>query len=87
MAGDCRFVLAIVPVIPGFLRAATTPGGQIQNPNFFDMIYIYAWFVTFAIGFGVYLILMKLETQKEDLMSPKHNSWEKAMTNENTIYR
>jgi nucleobase:cation symporter-1, NCS1 family len=52
-------VAAIVPVVPGFLRAATTPGGQVANPNFFDTLYIYAWFVTFAIGFVLYLILMK----------------------------
>ncbi len=24
------------PVVPGFLRAATTPGGQVSDPNFFD---------------------------------------------------
>lgn len=52
-------IVAIAPVIPGFLRAATTPGGQVANPNFFDSLYVYAWFVTFAIGFGVYLVLMK----------------------------
>ncbi len=52
-------VVAIAPVVPGFIRAATTPGGQVANPNFFDTLYVYAWFVTFAIGFGVYLILMK----------------------------
>ncbi|MGI9055353.1 MAG: cytosine permease, partial [Pyrinomonadaceae bacterium] len=52
-------VVAIAPVIPGFLRAATTPGGQVQNPNFFDTLYIYAWFVTFAIGFILYFVLMK----------------------------
>ncbi len=52
-------VVAVAPVVPGFLRAATTPGGQVADPNFFDTIYIYAWFVTFAIGFIVYLILMK----------------------------
>jgi len=52
-------VAAILPVVPGFLRAATTPGGQVANPNFFDTLYIYAWFVTFAIGFVLYLILMK----------------------------
>ena len=57
-------IVAIAPVIPGFLRAATTPGGQVQNPNFFDTLYVYAWFVTFAIGFGLYLILMKT-TSKE----------------------
>lgn len=51
-------LLAIAPVVPGFLRAATTPGGQVTNPNFFDTLYTYAWFVTFAIGFVLYYILM-----------------------------
>ncbi len=50
--------LAIAPVIPGFIRAATTPGGQVAEPVFFDTIYTYAWFVTFAIGFVIYFILM-----------------------------
>lgn len=59
-------VTAILPVVPGFFRAATTPGGQVANPNFFDTLYIYAWFVTFAIGFGLYLILMKLSPSKEE---------------------
>lgn len=52
-------IVAILPVVPGFLRAATTPNGQVANPIFFDTLYIYAWFVTFAIGFVLYLILMK----------------------------
>jgi NCS1 family nucleobase:cation symporter-1 len=51
--------LAIAPVVPGFLRAATTPGGQVANPDFFDTLYTYAWFVTFAIGFVLYFILMR----------------------------
>jgi nucleobase:cation symporter-1, NCS1 family len=50
---------AILPVVPGFLRAATTPGGQVADPNFFDALYVYAWFVTFAVGFVLYLLLMK----------------------------
>jgi NCS1 family nucleobase:cation symporter-1 len=51
--------LAIFPVVPGFLRAATTPGGQVSDPNFFDSLYTYAWFVTFALGFGIYYVLTK----------------------------
>lgn len=58
---------AILPVIPGFLRAATTPNGQVANPNFFDTLYVYAWFVTFAIGFVLYLILMKAFPPEENL--------------------
>lgn len=60
-------VVAILPVVPGFLRAATTPGGQVANPNFFDTLYVYAWFVTFAIGFVLYFVLMKVSSPKENL--------------------
>jgi NCS1 family nucleobase:cation symporter-1 len=50
-------VLAILPVAPGFLRAATTAGGQVANPNVFDALYTYAWFVTFALSFVLYLLV------------------------------
>jgi NCS1 family nucleobase:cation symporter-1 len=52
-------VLSIAPVIPGFLRAVTTPGGAVSNPNFFDRLYSYAWFVTFALSFIIYWLLMR----------------------------
>ncbi len=52
-------VIAIAPVVPGFLRAATTPGGQVAQPTLLDTLYTYAWFVTFAIGFVLYYILMR----------------------------
>ena len=50
-------VLAILPVTPGFLRAALTPGGQVPNPTFLDTLYTYAWFVTFALSFVLFLAL------------------------------
>lgn len=52
-------VLAILSVVPGFLRAATTPGGQVAVPNLLDHLYTYAWFVTFALSFLIYLLLMR----------------------------
>jgi NCS1 family nucleobase:cation symporter-1 len=54
-------VLAIAPVVPGFLRAATTPGGQVADPNLFDTLYTYAWFVTFGLAFVMYYVLTKLK--------------------------
>lgn len=60
-------IVAIIPVVPGFLRAATTPNGQIAEPNFFDTLYVYAWFVTFGIAFVLYLVLMKMSLPKESL--------------------
>jgi NCS1 family nucleobase:cation symporter-1 len=52
-------IVAIAPVVPGFLRAASTPGGQVAQPNFWDTLYTYAWFVTFGLGFVIYYVLMK----------------------------
>ena len=52
-------VAAVAPVVPGFLRAATTPGGQVPDPTLFDHLYTHAWFVTFALSFVIYLILMQ----------------------------
>ena len=56
-------VMAVAPVAPGFLRAATTPGGQVAQPDLFDTLYTYAWFVTFALGFAIYYVLMKSKGQ------------------------
>jgi NCS1 family nucleobase:cation symporter-1 len=47
--------VSILPVLPGFLRAATTPGGQVANPTFLDTLYTYAWFVTFGLSAALYL--------------------------------
>ena len=51
--------LGILPVVPGFLRAATTPGGVVPNPAILDTLYTYAWFVTFALSFAIYLLLSR----------------------------
>jgi NCS1 family nucleobase:cation symporter-1 len=56
-------VAAVAPVVYGFVRAATTPGGQVADPGFFDSLYTYAWFVTFAIGFVVYFALMRFRRE------------------------
>jgi NCS1 family nucleobase:cation symporter-1 len=52
-------VVAILPVVPGFARAAITPGGVVPDPTLFDHIYTYAWFVTFTISAVIYLMLMR----------------------------
>ena len=52
-------VVAILPVVPGFVRAALTPGGQVANPTLLDSLYVYAWFVTFGLSFVLYLLTAK----------------------------
>jgi NCS1 family nucleobase:cation symporter-1 len=65
-------LLAVLPVVPGFIRAAMTPGGQVPDPGFLDRVYTYAWFVTFALSFIFYLILMR-GTATESAKSPAWN--------------
>jgi NCS1 family nucleobase:cation symporter-1 len=50
-------IVSILPVVPGFVRAATTPGGQVSDPTLLDSLYTYAWFVTFGLSFALYLIV------------------------------
>ena len=57
--------IAVLPVVPGFVRAATTPGGTIANPGILDQIYTYAWFVTFTLGFGLHLALTRRPQRHE----------------------
>ena len=57
-------VIAVLPVIPGFVRAATTPGGQVANPGWFDTLYTYAWFVTFILSAVIYLLLMRSRSDR-----------------------
>src|SRR5688572_30742355 len=52
-------VLSIAPVVPGFVRAAVTPGGIVADPGFLDQLYSYAWFVTFALSMAIYSVLMR----------------------------
>ncbi len=52
--------IAIAPVVPGFMRAAMTPGGQVASPTIWDTLYTYAWFVTFTLSLVTYLALMNI---------------------------
>src|SRR5215207_4943364 len=54
-------VLSVLPVVPGFARAVTTPGGVVATPGVLDHLYSYAWFVTFTLSFVLYVVLMKGE--------------------------
>jgi NCS1 family nucleobase:cation symporter-1 len=51
--------IGVVPVLPGFFKAATTPGfeGVFQNPTFIEGLYNYGLFFTFFIAGLAYLAL------------------------------
>ena len=58
--------LSIAPVVPGFVRAAMTPGGVVPDPGFLDHLYSYAWFVTFALSSVIYFLLMRGRVVERD---------------------
>lgn len=58
-------IVAIAPVAPGFLRAAINPDRVVANPDFFDTMYVYAWFITFSLSFILYFLLMKVTGEAE----------------------
>jgi NCS1 family nucleobase:cation symporter-1 len=45
----------VIPVLPGFLHAATTEGGVIADPDFFDQLYRYGVFVAFGLSAIAYV--------------------------------
>ena len=53
--------VAVIPVLPGFINAATTKGGVVADPDFLDQLYRYGVFVTFAISALAYTGLMRLQ--------------------------
>ncbi len=39
-------ILAIAPVMPGFIHAASVPGGIVEHGTIWDRLYTYGWFFT-----------------------------------------
>jgi NCS1 family nucleobase:cation symporter-1 len=50
-------LIGVLPVVPGFLHAATTPDGIVQDPNFLDRLYTYGLFFTFVVAAVAYLVM------------------------------
>jgi NCS1 family nucleobase:cation symporter-1 len=51
--------IGVIPVLPGFFKAATTPGfaGVFENPTFIEGLYNYGLFFTFFVAGLAYLLL------------------------------
>jgi NCS1 family nucleobase:cation symporter-1 len=52
-------LIGVAPVLPGFIKAATTPGfaGVFVDPTFIESLYNYGLFFTFFVSGAAYLIL------------------------------
>ena len=51
--------IGVIPVLPGFFKAATTPNfsGVFENPTFIEGLYNYGLFFTFFVAGAAYLLL------------------------------
>jgi NCS1 family nucleobase:cation symporter-1 len=56
--------IGVVPVIPGFLHAATTEGGVVADPNFLDQLYRYGVFVAFGLAAVSYFVMAQSVSQE-----------------------
>ena len=58
-------VLAVAPCLPGFLHQVMPSMNSV--PMIFDRLYTYAWFVSFALSFVLYLLFMLGSKQSEPI--------------------
>ena len=58
--------IAVIPVIPGFIEAATTEGGVVANPNILDRFYTYGFGFTFLISGLIYFVLMRMTAEERE---------------------
>jgi nucleobase:cation symporter-1, NCS1 family len=49
--------VGVIPVLPGFIHAATTKGGVVADPDFLDQLYRYGVFVAFGLSAVAYVAL------------------------------
>ena len=56
--------IGVVPVIPGFLNAATTEGGVVADPTFLDELYRYGVFVAFGLAAASYYLLAQAQPRE-----------------------
>jgi NCS1 family nucleobase:cation symporter-1 len=63
-------VIGVVPVVPGFVHAATTKGGVVAEPNFLDQLYRYGVFVTFALA-GLTYFALSTAAAREPVVAPE----------------
>ena len=54
----------MIPVIPGFLNAATTKGGVVADPTFLDQLYRYGVFVAFGLAAISYYLMSQAAAQE-----------------------
>jgi NCS1 family nucleobase:cation symporter-1 len=59
-------VVAVAPVVPGFIRAATTKGGVVADPNLLDRFYTYGFGFTFLVASVLYYVLMRAVARRAE---------------------
>ena len=57
--------IGVIPVVPGFLNAATTKGGVVADPTFLDQLYRYGVFVAFGLAAVSYYLLAQTAAREQ----------------------
>ncbi|WP_053057847.1 NCS1 family nucleobase:cation symporter-1 [Rubrobacter aplysinae] len=74
--------IGVVPVIPGFVKAATTPNfsGSFTDPTFVEGLYNYGLFLTFTLAAIAYLVMSALSAAREPASEPATESARETVT-------
>jgi NCS1 family nucleobase:cation symporter-1 len=67
-------VVAVGPVVPGFINAATTEGGVVSDPNLLDRFYTYGFGFTFLVASVLYYVLMRAAAPRVEAAVPARAS-------------
>ncbi|GAN81842.1 NCS1 family nucleobase:cation symporter-1 [Acidocella aminolytica] len=57
-------LVAVGPMLPGFLIAATTPGGIPAHPSLLIAIYSFGWIWSFPVAGGLYYVLERMAARR-----------------------
>lgn len=60
-------LVAVVPMLPGFFIASTTPGGIPAHQTVLTAIYSFGWIWSFPVAGGIYYVLKRLRPEDFDL--------------------
>jgi NCS1 family nucleobase:cation symporter-1 len=65
--------IGVVPVLPGFFKAATTPNfsGVFENPSFIEGLYNYGLFFTFFVAGIAYLLLSMIPGRAPEVVEER----------------
>lgn len=69
MSAMLAVIIAVVPMLPGFITASTTPGGIAAHATILTDIYSFGWIWSFPVAGVIYYLLERRRAERSDVSS------------------